>query len=424
MNETVAKIVELLFQDVEMNSEVKAIHDEVMDNCQERYVDLLGRGLTEDEAVAAVVESLKGMEEVLAGYPRRRTAEEAYTRAQSAVLGGGGQASFSAKGLRRLAVSLHCADIAIEPSPDDEVHVVCQVGDSDEHRELIATELVGGELRVTEKDRDNGESFGKRVHISGDFLKDFNFEGLGEMIGKLMRGFHVSVDGDERVRVQVPASVRLANVKVQTASGNVGIDNVAMDRLEIGSQSGDLRVELSDALRTGWVEMRTTSGDMEAWLHADQVVLQSMSGDIRYVGGACELSANATSGDVNVEMKDGVCERCEIRSVSGDVACRGAVRQAKAGSTSGDVDLDTASESVTFSTISGDVTLRLQGDWLRGITGHTTSGDVQIILPTGMREADTDIRTTSGDVRLGVNSVSGAPLRIGLKTISGDVTIR
>ena len=100
MNETVAKIVELLFQDVEMNGEVQAIHDEVMNNCQERFGDLLARGLTEDEAVAAVVESLKGMEEVLAGYPRRQAARQPEAAADAAeVLG---ESVFSAEGLRQL----------------------------------------------------------------------------------------------------------------------------------------------------------------------------------------------------------------------------------------------------------------------------------------------------------------------------------
>ena len=33
MNDTVARIVEIMFQDVEMNEETAAIRDEVMDNC-------------------------------------------------------------------------------------------------------------------------------------------------------------------------------------------------------------------------------------------------------------------------------------------------------------------------------------------------------------------------------------------------------
>ena len=54
MNDTVARIVEIMFQDVEVNDEVTAIRDEVMNNCQERYNDLVNAGISEDDAIAAV----------------------------------------------------------------------------------------------------------------------------------------------------------------------------------------------------------------------------------------------------------------------------------------------------------------------------------------------------------------------------------
>ena len=71
MNTTVARIVEILFQDYELTDELLTIKDEVMSNCQERFQDCVNRGLTEDEAISAVIESLKGMEEVLSAYPKR-----------------------------------------------------------------------------------------------------------------------------------------------------------------------------------------------------------------------------------------------------------------------------------------------------------------------------------------------------------------
>lgn len=79
MNDTVARIVEIMFQDVEKNEETDAIRDEVMNNCQERFTDMVASGISEDDAIAAVVESLKGMDDVLAplqeedaACPRRR----------------------------------------------------------------------------------------------------------------------------------------------------------------------------------------------------------------------------------------------------------------------------------------------------------------------------------------------------------------
>ena len=64
MNQTVKRIVDLLFEDTVENEETRALHEELMNNCQEHYEDLTSRGLTEDEATEEVVDSLKGMKEL------------------------------------------------------------------------------------------------------------------------------------------------------------------------------------------------------------------------------------------------------------------------------------------------------------------------------------------------------------------------
>ena len=40
MNDTITKIVALLFEDLEETDETVALHDEILQNCQERYADL------------------------------------------------------------------------------------------------------------------------------------------------------------------------------------------------------------------------------------------------------------------------------------------------------------------------------------------------------------------------------------------------
>ena len=71
MNDTVARIVDLMFENTEMTEEVAALRDEVMNNCQERFFDLVESGVSEDDAISAVVESLKGMEDVVNQYQRK-----------------------------------------------------------------------------------------------------------------------------------------------------------------------------------------------------------------------------------------------------------------------------------------------------------------------------------------------------------------
>ena len=433
MNETVAKIVELLFQDVEMNDEVRAIHDEVMNNCQERFGDLLNRGLEEDEAIAAVVESLKGMEEVLAGYPRKAEEMDAQSfkkpsRPQVAVLVGSGQAAFSAQDLRRVSVNLKQEDVSIEASPDDEVHVNCSISESEKHIASIMAEMVNGELRVTREKSANGEKRSKtRVNVNGANIefdgKDISFSNLGDLLGKLVSNIQLNFGGDDKVRVLVPASARLEQVQVQTASGNVDVSDVTTDVLDISSRSGDLHVDLTDGNVLKRAELHTTSGDAEIRLSAKEAQLHSMSGDMRFIGAARVLEVSSTSGDVTVELDADVCEKCSVRSVSGDVSCGGAARQVSAGTTSGDIELNTASEEVSFASVSGDVDVVSRSSALRSVEGHTTSGDVTIRLQKGVQGADISFSTTSGDVNQKIPYVANAPLRIRLQTVSGDIDV-
>ena len=71
MNTTIEKIVNLLFEDLAETEETIAIREEILQNCQERYQDLREAGISEDDAIHAVIESLSGMEEMLSEYPRK-----------------------------------------------------------------------------------------------------------------------------------------------------------------------------------------------------------------------------------------------------------------------------------------------------------------------------------------------------------------
>lgn len=129
-NETVERIVNLLFQDVEMTDEVQALYDETMSNCQERYQDMTSRGLSDDDAIAAVVESLKGMEDVISQYPKKSEAPEAEEAPKSAEVpvdddGDGEQTDFTfhPADIGRIEMTMVCDDVHLEESPDGDVHV-------------------------------------------------------------------------------------------------------------------------------------------------------------------------------------------------------------------------------------------------------------------------------------------------------------
>ena len=72
MNTKVSGMVDALFENVVWSDEVKALHDELMDNCQAHYEDLLHDGKSEEEALAAVKESLSGIDEIIQKYARKK----------------------------------------------------------------------------------------------------------------------------------------------------------------------------------------------------------------------------------------------------------------------------------------------------------------------------------------------------------------
>ena len=76
MNATICGMIDVLFKDTVDTIETRTMREELLNNCLEHYNDLISRGLSETEAIDAVVESLNGMKEVIDEYPRKPGAEK------------------------------------------------------------------------------------------------------------------------------------------------------------------------------------------------------------------------------------------------------------------------------------------------------------------------------------------------------------
>jgi len=172
------------------------------------------------------------------------------------------------------------------------------------------------------------------------------------------------------------------------------------DALELGTVSGDVKLEDGDVFRD--VRIVTTSGDMDlTGAGGGDVTLESVSGDVKFRdGNASGLSVGTTSGDVAVTGVD-VSGRAELTTTSGDVTVTGVdvTGQTELSTTSGDVALlDTDAESLSISTTSGDVRTELRTP--KEYVTHTGSGDVSV-----------------------ANSVPGAG-RCEIETVSGEILCR
>ncbi len=349
MNATVERIVNLLFEDLVQSEEVIALREEVMNNCQERYRDLREQGLTEDDAIGQVVESLKGMEEMLASYPKKKAdVEDPF-----------GDQSFAKAGvdtIRRLRAELMDACIVVEPSPDGGIH--CKMDGPGSPFIRVKQE---GECLVVTQSKDGGESSSA-------------FSWLGRMIQSW-------TSGGCDIRLQLPKAVSLSDVNIHTMSGDAIWRKVPADRLEIHTASGDARVENAVCRREimihsasgdidvdgdcGRLSMESMSGDIDWRGEADRIFCKTASGEVDLDGSFRELDASSVSGDVDLNACGTGMSRIQLRSVSGDVELnlpRGVRADAQISSVSGETRNDSDPEApvtvrVYASTVSGDVTI-------------------------------------------------------------------
>ena len=387
MNATVQRIVELLFEDLEMSAEVQAIKDEVMNNCQERYEDLLAQGLSEDEATGAVVESLKGMEEVLAQYPSKPVAHACGVEDGEGLV-------FPAEGLRSVKVNLFSEDVTIEPSDDSSVHVIYDR----EQMPEINVRMEGGCLIVSR----DGEQKQKKGH--GFDRENVTINSFSDL-GKLFRNLHVVVNlgNDGKITLTLPEGCA-PDLNVRTLSGDISLENVSAGEVTVNSTSGDISVNGVEATA---LTASTTNGELKVDL-PEELTLE-------------RAELRTTSGDVEARLN---AHRCKAQSMSGDVSLEGRIREAEVGSVSGDVNLRADVEQVNVKSVSGDVDVTCDSEELREVTAQSTSGDVDVRLPTGVRCICLSTKTLSGDVNYSVALDPNAPVRVTVSTVSGDIDVR
>ena len=368
MNETVKRIVDILFQDTVENDETRALHEELMNNCQEHYQDLIGRGLSEDEAVSEVVESLKGMKDVIAQYPKKAAGSPSFTE------NGDEGKSWVFEGVDTLKVETSDQDVEVNTSADNAVHVYC------DDPEGLKAEKNGNALRIT------GAKKAQKAAHNFNFPEgeEISFNSILNMVGRAIKTVTMSFQGGAPIIIEVPEG--------------------QMKEIELNSRSGDVTCSCAMARK---MTARSTSGDVtlqpETEKTAEKMVVSTVSGDAEVHGSALEGEASSMSGSVTV---DGVFENLEMKSTSGDVEFTGSVLE------------------LTAASISGDVTLTVENTSLKQITAKSTSGDVEIDLPDGLKDVHAECATVSGGCCSRVSDAGyNAAVQIRAKSVSGDVTV-
>lgn len=388
MNKTVQRIVEILFQDAAESEEVQATRDEVMANCQEHFEDLMARGLTEDEAIAEVIESLRGMEDVVKQYPKQAEGYTAFSGADRPVT--------------RIEAEVNCWDVEIRPSAQNRIDV--QV--DGQHADLIGIDFDNdGTLRISCREQTDTQQQptpdpdSMRWDSFSDFMRN-----IGTLASSVMKRSATMLGGGT-IHIEAPQS--LVEVKHRASSGNLEVQGLSLERLVSTSTSGDLRAECA--------------GDMK------EIVLESTSGNVEVTGGgtAQYLKASSTSGDVDLHLN---VRRAEVTSMSGDLELTGSCGQLSLSTISGDADVFCTNARfgvLNAKTVSGDLTIDAGKAGIDAIDAKTTSGDLEIVLPDEESSVHAAVKTVSGDVsNRFADAGPGAVVNIHAQTVSGDVTIR
>jgi len=368
MNSTVKRIVDILFQDAVENDETRALHEEVMNNCQEHFDDLIARGMTEDEAVGVIVESLKGMKDVIDEYPKKGTAGE--TEAAEAEEEGHWRFP-SVEGIR---TELKDQDLEVARSTDGQVHMYCADPDR------ITWELEGGRLKVV------GVNMATRTAdaVKAEEKPEMTLNGILNYVGRILKNVSTQIAACAPLRIEIPDKM-VRQADLNAASGDIFWRAPLIEEMGLHSASGDIDVDPADESR------------------------------------ADRIHAGTASGDITVR---GTVEEAEISSISGDACAEGFFGTLKLKSVSGDAEFTGCVDTLTLHSVSGDAEARIENVSARRIEAKSTSGNVEVVLPEDVGSVHAECSTRSGNcMNRFPDGGDAAGLQIKASTISGNVRV-
>ena len=389
MNEKVTQMVSLLFKETAPSEEVQRLQEEVLNNCQDRFADLVASGLSEEESLAAVMESLKGMDEVLKEYPRKEEAcagsnpeEQEPEEEETQEKKGPSLFNFSPEGIRAIEGQLSDCDVEIVASDGEcslekwgDVHMkLDEDGTLRLWQETSSDNLLKG--ISWENSLDSFEHFGDALNKLGQNLSNFFSKGLNLNFGE---------EGECKVLLRLPETLH-PTIQIRTTSGDISWQElVPGEGFSLQTTSGDVDVRVDPAFLLPHVKVSTTSGDMELALSAEEAQISSVSGDLTWEGEARQVDMNTTSGDVEAV---------------------GSFRAVHVNTTSGDLSLELTEAEETEIQVS------------------SVSGDIDLRLPGTVHEIAASMHSIGGDIRCrGVDIVEEAAVRVTANTVSGDLRI-
>ncbi len=233
------------------------------------------------------------------------------------------------------------------------------------------------------------------------------------------------------------AAVEGGETKVNSAAGEVRVTgwNVPSGSLLVETTSADIRAE---RLTGGTIGLTSRSGDVV--VQKAQVTgtasFESASGDVRVSDGGGGTRALVRTQSGSAEVSNLRAEQVHVETVSGDAALHDVAGALTVKTVSGDVEASGAdSPAVSLLTVSGDARWQFSGPFSGSFAGTTVSGDLRLALPAGS-DTRIEMNTTSGSLDLGM-ALTGTTLTekhaagalgagtgsVRLQSVSGDLAV-
>lgn len=452
MNPTIVKIIDLMFRGIPETEETAAIREELLTNSQARYDDLLAAGESPNTALGQVLDSLRGMEEVLDEYrnnqqtnaqPTQPSEPFAELRRKAAAMGSQWEqtAEQMESKLETVADQLEekwdtfagKAENAAKTAWDSAMKGFRNAMDSVSG--LLDEQPKGNAMPPAGVENDGIITYS----FSLEEARRINVQLIGEDIEvtpSLDGWVHILIRKEDERLFLLEKSNGTLNLRRNPQSGIpaddqneettglggilTGIGKALGSIFSYARTSGDtVRLMLPHHLEQ--ITLQTTSGDIDATgLNQRDMALSTASGDIELTG--CMVDAarlGSTSGDIDVSG----CTFTEVQlnTTSGDMELNSSAQRLIANTTSGDLELAGALHQLKINTVSGDVEVEIQESGFQGLTANTVSGDVSVTLPEEIIPS-VNASTTSGSVWM-INNDPASAIPVCINTVSGDISV-
>ncbi len=225
--------------------------------------------------------------------------------------------------------------------------------------------------------------------------------------------------------------------RLHSHSGDVKIARWNLPQGSVFVETSSAAIEASE-LSGETVSLTSRSGDIDArTVHAGSLgVFESASGDVCVSESTAKTRVHLRTQSGQAELTNTQAEQVQVETVSGDARLRSVSGTLTVKTISGDVSAEEAeSEAISLVTVSGDTRWVLPSSFSGAFSGTTVSGDLHLFVPSGS-DARVELNTTNGTLALklpttdtvtaerhAVGTLGSGTGSIRLQSVSGDLVV-